>query len=84
MALGSGATGVYSNSGVLWQILQQMGSVTGDRVWRMPLWKHYSSQITGMFPALQTYKWFRYHCKVKGSSYIWVRDQKVSTLMEDS
>ncbi|KAK4291003.1 hypothetical protein Pmani_036135 [Petrolisthes manimaculis] len=45
VSLGSGATGVFSNSSVLWQTLQHMGTITGDRVWRMPLWKHYSAQV---------------------------------------
>ncbi|KAK3851450.1 hypothetical protein Pcinc_041900 [Petrolisthes cinctipes] len=45
VSLGSGATGVFSNSNVLWESLQHMGNITGDRVWRMPLWKHYSAQV---------------------------------------
>ncbi|XP_042872445.1 cytosol aminopeptidase-like isoform X2 [Penaeus japonicus] len=46
VALGAGATGVFSNSSILWQLMHKAGTTTGDRVWRMPLWKHYSSQVT--------------------------------------
>lgn len=46
VALGSGAAGVFSNSGNLWSLLHQAGGVTGDRVWRMPLWTHFSKQVT--------------------------------------
>ncbi|VEN48523.1 unnamed protein product [Callosobruchus maculatus] len=45
VALGSGCTGVFSNSYDLYNTLQSAGSKTGDRVWRMPLWKHYTKQI---------------------------------------
>lgn len=38
-------SGVFTNSDPLYTILQSAGSVTGDRVWRMPLWKHYTKQV---------------------------------------
>lgn len=50
VALGAGAAGVFSNSSILWQLMHRAGATTGDRVWRMPLWKHYSSQVTGEDP----------------------------------
>ncbi|XP_042216303.1 cytosol aminopeptidase-like isoform X2 [Homarus americanus] len=46
VALGSGAVGVFSNSSALWEVMHKAGTISGDRVWRMPLWKHYSSQVT--------------------------------------
>ncbi|XP_054264380.1 cytosol aminopeptidase-like isoform X2 [Macrosteles quadrilineatus] len=46
VALGAVATGVFSNSTALWQQLQQAGAVTGDRVWRFPLWEQYSKRMT--------------------------------------
>lgn len=46
VALGASATGVFSNSNNLYQILEEAGSRSGDRVWRMPLWKFYSKQMT--------------------------------------
>lgn len=46
VALGSAATGVFSNSTPLWQRLQKAGAVTGDRVWRFPLWDYYTKEIT--------------------------------------
>lgn len=46
MALGDCVTGIYSNSEPLWQSIQAAGKETGDRVWRMPLYTHYSNQMT--------------------------------------
>lgn len=46
VALGSAATGVFTNSDWLWEQLHKASVVTGDRVWRMPLFKHYSKQVT--------------------------------------
>ncbi|KAF2893570.1 hypothetical protein ILUMI_12599 [Ignelater luminosus] len=45
VALGSAASGVFTNSDRLYQCLEKAGAVTGDRVWRMPLWNHYKKQI---------------------------------------
>lgn len=45
VALGSGAAGVFTNSAKMWMILQRAGMGTGDRVWRLPLFNHYSKQI---------------------------------------
>lgn len=46
VALGSGAVGVFSNSSALWDVMHKAGTISGDRIWRMPLWKHYSKQVT--------------------------------------
>ncbi|XP_068133801.1 cytosol aminopeptidase [Hyperolius riggenbachi] len=46
VALGSAATGVFTNSSWLWTHLQEAGGITGDRMWRMPLFEHYSKQVT--------------------------------------
>lgn len=46
VALGSAAAGVFTNSDWLWERLQKASIVTGDRVWRMPLFQHYTKQIT--------------------------------------
>ena len=46
MALGDCVTAIFSNSDALWESIQQAGSLTGDRVWRMPLYTHYSNQMT--------------------------------------
>ncbi|XP_055061553.1 cytosol aminopeptidase [Misgurnus anguillicaudatus] len=46
VALGSAATGVFTNSDWLWKRLHKASIVTGDRVWRMPLFQHYTKQIT--------------------------------------
>uniref|UniRef100_A0A3Q2P8N2 Cytosol aminopeptidase n=1 Tax=Fundulus heteroclitus TaxID=8078 RepID=A0A3Q2P8N2_FUNHE len=46
VALGSAATGVFTNSDWLWEQLHQASVVTGDRVWRMPLFQHYTKQVT--------------------------------------
>ncbi|KAM4810284.1 cytosol aminopeptidase [Rhinophrynus dorsalis] len=46
VALGSAAAGVFTNSSWLWTHLHEASIVTGDRVWRMPLFEHYSKQVT--------------------------------------
>ncbi|KAJ8336332.1 hypothetical protein SKAU_G00396750 [Synaphobranchus kaupii] len=46
VALGSAATGVFTNSDWLWSRLHKASIVTGDRVWRMPLFQHYTRQVT--------------------------------------
>ncbi|KAM4854919.1 cytosol aminopeptidase [Thomomys bottae] len=45
IALGSGATGVFTNSSWLWKKLFEASIDTGDRVWRMPLFEHYTRQV---------------------------------------
>jgi aminopeptidase len=46
VALGSSATGVFTNSKLFWESMHQAGGRTGDRVWRMPLFRHYTKQVT--------------------------------------
>ncbi|KAM6972122.1 cytosol aminopeptidase [Aplochiton taeniatus] len=46
VALGSAATGVFTNSDWLYEQLHKASVVTGDRVWRMPLFDHYTKQVT--------------------------------------
>uniref|UniRef100_A0A5S6QKI9 Cytosol aminopeptidase n=1 Tax=Trichuris muris TaxID=70415 RepID=A0A5S6QKI9_TRIMR len=45
IALGFGATGVFTNCDKLWKKMHTAGGITGDRVWRMPLFKHYAECI---------------------------------------
>lgn len=54
VALGSAATGCFTNSTPLFELIAQQGVHTGDRMWRMPLYNHFSKQVTdsqlaGMF-----------------------------------
>lgn len=51
IALGNGATGVFSNSTKLWSQLQSAGVHTGDRMWRFPLWNVYSKRVTDFYMA---------------------------------
>ncbi|XP_031335114.1 cytosol aminopeptidase-like [Photinus pyralis] len=46
VALGDGATGVFSTSDDLYKKLEQAGTYAGDRVWRFPFWKQYKTEIT--------------------------------------
>ncbi|XP_050803724.1 cytosol aminopeptidase [Gopherus flavomarginatus] len=46
VALGSAATGVFTSSSWLWSHLYEASILTGDRVWRMPLFEHYTKQVT--------------------------------------
>ncbi|KAK9881572.1 hypothetical protein WA026_016447 [Henosepilachna vigintioctopunctata] len=45
-ALGSAATGVFCNSQTMWSQVRKAGVITGDRVWRMPLWKFFTKRVT--------------------------------------
>ncbi|EDW80048.1 uncharacterized protein Dwil_GK12271 [Drosophila willistoni] len=45
-AFGGGATGIFSNSHYIWKQFQAAGSLTGDRVWRLPLWNYFKKQVT--------------------------------------
>lgn len=45
-ALGSAASGVFCNSQTLWSQVRKAGVITGDRVWRMPLWKFFTKKVT--------------------------------------
>jgi len=46
VALGSAAVGVFTNSSAAWRHLRAAGSNTGDRVWRMPVWRQYTDAMT--------------------------------------
>ena len=45
VALGTAATGVFSNKGEDFSLLAECGTSTGDRVWRMPLWQTYKDKM---------------------------------------
>ncbi|GLV46655.1 Sperm-Leucylaminopeptidase 2 [Carabus blaptoides fortunei] len=45
-ALGPTASGVFTNSEALWEYMLAASMHTGDRVWRFPLWDHFSIQLT--------------------------------------
>ncbi|TDG43719.1 hypothetical protein AWZ03_009847 [Drosophila navojoa] len=45
-ALGGGANAIFSNSHYIWKQFQKAGSLTGDRMWRLPLWNYYRKQVT--------------------------------------
>lgn len=46
VALGAATSACFTNSKVLWDTILKASQQTGDRVWRMPLFKLYSKQIT--------------------------------------
>ncbi len=52
IALGSHATGLYSNSDTLAQELLNAGQKTNDRAWQMPLWDEYKKQLKSNFADL--------------------------------
>jgi leucyl aminopeptidase len=52
VALGAHASGLYSNRDDLADQLLQAGQSTGDRAWRMPLWKEYTKQLDSPFADL--------------------------------
>lgn len=45
VALGAGATGTFTTCNTLWSHLHDAGRTTGDRMWRMPLFDHYTKQM---------------------------------------
>ncbi|GIX79017.1 cytosol aminopeptidase [Caerostris extrusa] len=45
VALGAAATGVFCNDDEIWCALNKAGSITGDRVWRMPLFDYYRKAV---------------------------------------
>ncbi|XP_043790439.1 cytosol aminopeptidase-like isoform X2 [Apis laboriosa] len=46
IALGGAATGVFTNNSTLFEKLKNAGTLSGDRVWRFPLWQHYTDEMT--------------------------------------
>ncbi|MBX2807658.1 MAG: leucyl aminopeptidase [Cellvibrionaceae bacterium] len=52
IALGSHATGLYSNDDALANTLQAAGDASGDRAWQMPLWEEYQQQLDSNFADL--------------------------------
>lgn len=44
-AFGDAAAGVFSNSSVLWHEMERAGAITGDRVWRLPLWQYFTDRV---------------------------------------
>lgn len=46
IALGAGAAGAFTHSKKLFEGLREAAVYTGDRVWRMPLYNLYKSQVT--------------------------------------
>lgn len=45
-SLGAAAVGVFSNSEALWEYMLAASMHTGDRVWRFPLWDHFTKLVT--------------------------------------
>lgn len=46
IALGGAATGVFSNDVSLFEKIRDAGTLTGDRMWRFPLWQHFTDEMT--------------------------------------
>ena len=49
IALGKHATGLFSNDDALAESLLQAGIDSGDRAWRLPIWKDYQRQLKSNF-----------------------------------
>ncbi|KAH8398232.1 hypothetical protein KR222_009066 [Zaprionus bogoriensis] len=43
--LGGSAAGIFSNSNFVYKQFEKAGSLTGDRVWRLPLWNYFKQLI---------------------------------------
>lgn len=44
--LGGAAAGAFCSEPCLWDELQKAGSITGDRVWKLPFWNYFNQQVT--------------------------------------
>lgn len=44
-ALGSSGAGIFTNCHYLWKQMHMAGAYTGDRVWRLPLWKEFEKRV---------------------------------------
>lgn len=55
IALGSEATGLMSNQGELAEALKEAGEVTGERVWRMPLYEEYKDKLKSDIADLKSW-----------------------------
>lgn len=49
MALGNQASGLMTNDEALCQELQTASDVSGDRIWRLPLWEEYGESLKSNF-----------------------------------
>ena len=49
VALGSHATGLYSNDDDFAATLLEAGKISGDKAWQMPLWDEYQKQLDSNF-----------------------------------
>lgn len=75
IALGDCVAGVFTTNDRLWNLLETAGSETGDRVWRMPLFKHYTKQLTGKlrFRSIRQSSGINHH----SSLMIWFADYEL-------
>lgn len=53
IALGSAATGMFANDDGVADDLNRAGEESQDRVWRMPIWDEYQTQINSAFADIQ-------------------------------
>ncbi|XP_068145751.1 cytosol aminopeptidase [Drosophila tropicalis] len=44
--LGESASALFTTSSFLWKQFKKAGSMTGDRVWRMPLWEYFDRLVS--------------------------------------
>lgn len=67
-ALGTSASAVFSNNDHLWQQLSKASVITGDRVWRMPLWDYFKRKMNDFvsYDLNNTGKGYGETCKAAG------------------
>lgn len=80
VALGQRASAIFSNNEKLQKFFQEMGEITGDFVWPLPLWKEYEEDIKGIFGDLANIDKRRsgYGGAIYGAVFLWqfVRESK--------
>ncbi|KAJ9578841.1 hypothetical protein L9F63_004945 [Diploptera punctata] len=57
-AIDCAASGAFCSNDGLWSELKKSGAITGDRVWRFPLWKNFTKKVTKISAADMTNQGF--------------------------
>jgi hypothetical protein len=62
-ALGCAATGCFTRHKHLYEVMHKAAAVTGDRVWRMPLWELHTDSVIGKLFSPHIMNIFKYKKK---------------------
>jgi len=71
VALGLKVSGLLTPSDELRSKLQEVGEVSGDYVWPLPLWEEYEEEIKGTFGDVQNLGKSGYGGAITGAAFLW-------------